>query len=776
MPRRMLVVLGALLALVGWSLTPAGAQAAGTCTYELGGETHTVTNQFREEQGSTSLPDCRAYEMVSPADKNGGDVMAAAQRTRSAVSGNAVEFASLTGFGDVEGMGIAAEYIARRTGAPGTTGWATHSILPAVPPQTFLLDTHTQELQYQAEFSEDLSKAVLHSYHPLTSDPNVANVGNLYLRQDTLNSGSGSYALLSACPGCSGPLSDPQGTGVPRVDDATPDLGHIIFESGEQLTADAPPKSFFCQFGFCTPNLYEWDHGTLRFVGILPDGSTASNSQAGQGQFEQRNYTPNTISADGSKVFFTVSSFGFGSSGELYMRVDHSTTVQLNASERTDCAEHNPCSGTPEPDPAGHQEATFQTASPDGSKVFFTDGEALNNESGPSDLWVYDTTLPTSDPNHLRRVFVDEQPADGANGTNAVLGTSTDGSYLYFMSRSALLPGQPIHPVGFNGLYAWHNGTVAFVGWVDGNAQTADNVDRFWLSGLDARVTPDGHDLLFTAWDGSGLTGYNHGSTCFSLSVAGQGPCSELYRYDAVSGDLSCVSCNPSGATATSDATFMIKQSTGGAQLSSHLNRPMTDDGRHVFFETGEALLSQDTNGKSDVYEWTVEGAAGCGPGASGFSAQDGGCLSLITTGKSSEDSHFLEASPDGGNVFFTTSQRLVRWDTDNNADLYDARVGGGFPEPPVPATECSGEACQGALSTQPSGSSFGSAGAVAGAENLSPATAPAPKRKAQTPKQALAKALKACRTKHDRAGRRRCEAQARKRYKQAIATRKGTR
>ena len=47
-----------------------------------------------------------------------------------------------------------------------------------------------------------------------------------------------------------------------------------------------------------------------------------------------------------------------------------------------------------------------------------------------------------------------------------------------------------------------------------------------------------------------------------------------------------------------------------------------------------------------------------------------------------------------GDNVFFTTRDRLTEADHDELIDLYDARVGGGFPESP-PARECHGEECQ---------------------------------------------------------------------------------
>jgi hypothetical protein len=54
-----------------------------------------------------------------------------------------------------------------------------------------------------------------------------------------------------------------------------------------------------------------------------------------------------------------------------------------------------------------------------------------------------------------------------------------------------------------------------------------------------------------------------------------------------------------------------------------------------------------------------------------------------------------------GGDVFFSTVDRLVGQDVDTNFDVYDARIDGGFPAPAA-SESCSGEACQGALSATP--------------------------------------------------------------------------
>jgi hypothetical protein len=714
----------------------------------------------REEQGTTGLSDCRSYELVSPAAKNGGDVMADAGRTRAADSGDAVGFSSLTAFGDVLGTGVGTDYISQRTGQPGTQGWQTHAITPAVDPLSAIGAFHGKDTIYRGEYSSDLSKGVLRSYGPVTGeDPNVANVSHLYLRTDLLAPGAGSYTLLSACPACTSPFNDPQAVFEAALADATPDLGHVIFEANQALSADAPPEPAGCLLdSSCTPNLYEWDHGTLRLAGVLPNGSPAPSSIAG-GSALSGSYTLNTISDDGSKIFFTVPSIN--ASGDLYMRVDHTTTVQLNASERTDCADQNPCSGIPEPDPNGPQPATYEIASADGSKVFFTSPEQLTDTLG-GDLYVYDTTLPVSDPNHLRHAYADEQPANGNPTSFGVIGISSDGSYVYFLASGPILANQQLPPGGLP-IYVWHNGAIAFIGSTAAADITTVNG---YIPSLKVRVTADGRTLLFSALDGRDLTGYDHGNTCFGSSATGHGPCSELYRYRADTASLTCVSCNPTGATATADALFTVRAGTGGASSSAHLNHAMSADGDHVFFDTGERLLpDQDTNGKkTDVYEWTAKDASGCTSTSPTYSTASNGCLSLLTTGTSPDDSHFLEASPSGRDVFFSTNQRLNRWDTDNSYDLYDARVEGGFPEPIAPKAECSGETCQGAIPTPPAIGVPSSNTFFGGSDNVVPSVRKVVV-KPLTKAQKLSKALRKCKTKRKKVQRKKCEASARKSF-----------
>lgn len=74
-------------------------------------------------------------------------------------------------------------------------------------------------------------------------------------------------------------------------------------------------------------------------------------------------------------------------SGQVFMRTDGTSTVQLNSSELT---------GGPD----APQAATFGDASTDGERAFFMSTQALTDDApadGTNKLYMYDTTKPGSD-------------------------------------------------------------------------------------------------------------------------------------------------------------------------------------------------------------------------------------------------------------------------------------------------------------------------------------------------------------------------------------------
>jgi hypothetical protein len=364
-----------------------------------------------------------------------------------------------------------------------------------------------------------------------------------------------------------------------------------------------------------------------------------------------------------------------------------------------------------------------------GSFGLVLDGERLywssNGEGGANpgnDLYRYDAA--TGDLTDL----APDPSGDGAE-VQGILGSSEDGSYVYFVANGALAEGasagdchgrgnSPLESLeGTCNLYVEHEGQVKFIAPLESVSGHGDVENwRFKAhqeGGGDlpkvSLVSADGRTLLFRSMEK--LTSYENEGT------------PEFYRYRFGDPDpILCVSCNPTGAAPSFGAPRLGSIEIPGVssfEPSPVLTRNLSADGNRVFFETTEALLTADTNGDEgcpsvtlngtgacqDVYEWEAKGTGSCH-----WEIQDGGCLYLISTGKSPDPSYLLDASAGGNDVFIFTRSRLVAQDEDSSVDVYDARVGGGFAaqnEPPPPPP-CEGEACKHGATPAPEGSSPG--------------------------------------------------------------------
>ncbi|HEY2766850.1 MAG TPA: hypothetical protein VGI76_01260 [Solirubrobacteraceae bacterium] len=697
---------------------------------------------IRGSQSASYLPDCRAYEMVSPASKKGANIAADASQTQSSLSGDAIKYYSTAAFGDAQGIAThGAEYVSQR----GATGWTTHGINPEQSSTTLLSSFTGSQYQY---LSPDLSEGVYFALTPVTpGHPDVERAANLYLRDDILSGPPGNYELLSDCPACGSIPLPPRSLGAFGLEvafaGASADLGHVFFESVNKLTPEAAATNP------AGPKLYEWDRGALRLAGILPNGEPAEVSVAGAGagggtRLAEGGWTEDAISTDGDRVVFTAGPGMEGVDGDavnvgaLYMRINHAETIQLNTNERS------------VPDPGGAQPARFCAATPDGSRVFFTTKEMLTDDSPEhaESLYMYDTKAPAGQ--RLTLISVDREPggSDGG-GRTVVTGITADGSYVYFAGGAMLVPGQPPFGNSYDALFVWHEGSVRYVasqlpldpgsdwgGFARSGGYTNFRVDR---SGLQA---------IFTSSDPvtAQRVGYENVGKC-ETEFAVQ-PCDETYYYDYTTNKLVCASCDPSGAAPLGQSGFSAVKGIDNAfnfgftaySRTQYLNRALSEDGRYVFFDTVDALVPRDTNHRRDVYEYDT--------------ATDQ--VHLISGGTCACDSLFVEIGADGANAFFVTQQRLVRADVDTNADLYDARVNGGIEAqngtPPAP---CEGDDCQGPAGgteafAPPSSATF------AGQGNKSPLTTQRPakaKRKAK-PKRRRAKHRKTTHRKAAKTGR----------------------
>jgi hypothetical protein len=510
-------------------------------------------------------------------------------------------------------------------------------------------------------YSEQLTAAVVKLGEPSPVPGAEPGTENLYTR----NLDTAAYTLLTTA-------------GVDFVnsigfDAGSSDFSHLLFESPAKLTPEAPVDAPGT-FGGASPiNLYESVDGQVRLVGILPDGEPApEGARAGSashfpspvsGGGVELYYTQNTISKDGSRIFWTDPS-----TGQIYARLNGAETVHVSASQRS------------QPDPEGTRAAFFRAATPDGSRVYFTSDEKLTDDSTAShlpqasdlrehtgDLYSYDV-----DTNELTDLTVSQS---GSANVIGVLGASDDGSFVYFAaSGDPLAPGAPSEAELFKGevdnVYVWHNGRVTYISTLSYTNSDAFNWETNAVENAQmksSRVTPGGRYLLFGSL--ARLTSYDN---------AGQ---LEYYRYDGVSGELECVTCNPRSETAASGASLATGAPDGQAtvRLPPFLTNVISSDGSRVFFQTKEALVPSDSNGMIDVYEW------------------QGGRVSLISTGQAASNSYLGDVGTTGDDIFFVTRQQLVGQDTDQNIDMYDARVNGGLAaqNPAPPATLCSGDVCR---------------------------------------------------------------------------------
>jgi hypothetical protein len=345
----------------------------------------------------------------------------------------------------------------------------------------------------------------------------------------------------------------------------------------------------------------------------------------------------------------------------------------------------------------------------DGERLYWSvNGEAPANPG--NDLYRYDTET-----GGLTDLAPDSSDEDGAE-VLGVLGTSEDGSFVYFAANAVLAEGASQgdcpYPEGSGGecnLYLDHEGQISFIAPLKLAGRGGDADNWRWLANISnggelqpktSRVSSDGRTLLFRS--SKKLTSYDNEGT------------SEFYLYrDGAAQSIVCVSCNPTGVPPSGEpalARFKPLGFGGALPPAAVMTRNLSADGGRVFFETSEALVAEDTNGDEgcplnsegnsegripacqDIYEWEAKGEGSCES-----EAQDGGCLYLISSGKSPEPSFLIDASENGNDVFFFTRERLVGQDTDSLVDVYDARVGGGLAsqnQPPSPPP-CEGEACR---------------------------------------------------------------------------------
>jgi hypothetical protein len=380
----------------------------------------------------------------------------------------------------------------------------------------------------------------------------------------------------------------------------------------------------------------------------------------------------------------------------LWARIDGTTSVDIAASE---CERSVGDPGGACNDPIGSGGCTtgfsaeqgpgcrglrFWGAASDGSRVFFTTKQQLldADTDEANDLYACDipsgTPTPVGDANPcsaLRQVSAGD--LTGAN-VESVGTTSASGATVLFTAKGVLADNEDALKeqavAGDHNLYAWRtdaahpDGQTTFVARLDSNDINA------------AQSTPDGRYLVFT--------------TASQLLDTDTDNARDVYRYDVEAGGLTRASTNVFGVAGNGndfDAGIMtpVGTKTFGSTAGGLPHPTISDDGQKIVFTTTEALSSLDGNAEPDVYLWTPARVSLISTGSSGSAPKD--------RGGSIYDSR-VAIDPLGEDIYFESSQALTPADGDDLADVYDARIGGGFSfAHPAP---CSGEACQPSPST----------------------------------------------------------------------------
>jgi hypothetical protein len=668
------------------------------------GETKTFTTQ-----GSGlgfMLSDSRAWEMVSPSEKFGGTIInSSISAIQASVGGDKLVYSSLGAIVE-DPAGSRTPEPASVLGQRNADGeWTSDDLTPPHSVATLLRGDTEFKI-----FTPDLLSAEM---EPTDGTP-----------LSTLASEQTPYRWTAGVPPLFAPLVSPSnvppgthfgpnasGEGVNnpvRIEGASSDLEHLVIRS-----ENAPLVE-----GAELDSIYLSEEDELEAVSELPEfeGGKVVQAILGSG----RGSVGHAVSNDGTRVFWAPTSptqnYGPGTITlpRLYLR----NTVAGETS-RLDNVQ-------PGGSAAGLEAPAFNGASADGSVVFFTDSQQLTEDASPSgrdlyrcEIGIVEGGLGCADLTDISAPL--EGSGESAEVLDQVSGLSEDGSRLYFVARG-VLDEQPndeaeAATAGEPNLYYWQDGKgVRYIGSLSERDEAVWGARGKQVVGfaaaMSAKVSPGGHFFAFTSE--RSLTGYENRNGSNRLNT-------EVFVYDADADDLSCVSCNPSGAAAIGEllpprvnrfpadpaglwanrwvaATLPEASQTQEEGRSLYRSRSVLDNGR-VFFNAVDPLVPADSNGNWDVYQYEPVGVGTCTEesSASTVSRSGSGCVGLISSGTSEGASGFFDATPVGDDVFFLTPGRLSVRDTDGEMDVYDARVNG-IPAVLKPVQECAGEACQPAV------------------------------------------------------------------------------
>jgi hypothetical protein len=713
--RKLMSIVSAILALTA-VLGATSARAEGACPNEA----------FRSELHSGQLPDCRAYELVTPAYKQGAfltGVFAISENGSHLIGSSFGVFAGTEGDSLGQGTGLlGATY--EFAGPSERSGWTASSLEP--PTSAFQnngmfdasadLSTTLWELGRRKISAAGAPQGDVRC--PL-EEAQPEGVTDFYIERPR-----GTFTLVGP------PTPEPCAPNVTRYKyiGGSSDLSHILFstQAGFRWPFDETANG--------SSTLYEYvDTGNTRpsLVGLRPGSSTKLVSDCGtrlgssappevSEPEEVKGSMYNAISASGERIFFTAVGEDDRPCGAPQPPVD-------DLFVREEPASGEPPQTVPISCPEGSNscaDANFEGASQDGSKVFFTSTHKLL-EGASEDKTEGDSAVGVGTPPNEKKGCQQTEGSGGCNlyedelngsGTaltqklvlvsggstsprvQGVARISEDGSHIYFVAQGKLtndnVEGKEPSP-GDDNLYVYHEGHTSFIATLP----PSDSAE--WTRADDRRVqvSRDGSLLVFTSRED--LTGEHVTSGI-----------EQVFEYNAETEKLVRVSIGENGydndnrtpvhgSDIVDGPLLSYAYSTGDSPTQAEdvlaPGDTLTPQSSMVFFISPDALVPQALNDQVDslgelvpnIYEYRAGQV---------YLISDGHDTSTVDA---SVGVSLLGSDASGNNVFFTTSDSLVGQDTDTEQDVYDARVGGGS-SPPASVPGCSGEGCRGALGVTP--------------------------------------------------------------------------
>jgi hypothetical protein len=590
-------------------------------------------NEAFRAGAARELPDCRAYELVSPPDSNGRRLFDV-----SALSGVydlfetelaspfAADFVFSTYSGPLETPGEADGLYDVYESRRGTSHWETIRRLTPSGDQAVLSDAGGVSADHRYEFIH------VHQVTNGTSEGgSLAAAGS----GDFLSKPDGTFELTGI--GSLGTDRLVQGRYI------SPDGSHIIFTTGGVWCNSAGPSCKRTKLEPTAPPT-----GTAAVYDRGPDGPTQVVSLLPNDQpplaGEDAEYQG--AAQDGRTVAFKIA-------GSLYVRLDDAETRKVTG-----------------------QPSVYAGLSAEGDALFYVSG---------GDIFRFATrTGDTAQINASGDAQVVNISADGSHvyfvsgsqlaGSNGVSGRPN----LYVWAGGSLNYIATVLASDLDRTSGTVNGAPGLANWTSWVVNPNRNTEIGVGPGADSsRATKTGTTFIFESR--AQLTTFDNNDH------------TEIYRFVDDTEALQCISCSPLADTATADARLQDLH-TARPPMALH---NLSEDGAKVFFETSEALVAEDSDGLNDIYEWE-ESQEGTNPSVHLISSGVSVAFPEAPPPAPKRDV-LMGITPDGTDVFFLSEDALLPAAGWGGAPaIYDARVGGGLPEISTSPGGCVGlEGCR---------------------------------------------------------------------------------